>query len=82
MSRRRKNRDRRAHHAADQKRSARLQRLLGVLKSCPGASSITLIRKANIVSLSNAIGELRLNGNRIECERRNGIWYWNLRRHA
>lgn len=81
--RRRRYRDTRSHHAADPQRSARLKRLLRALRENPGASSLRLQRLANIVSLSNAIGELRLQGHVIDCTRTDGVWhYWLRRRRA
>lgn len=72
-------RQRRAHHAADPRRSDRLRRLLRALR-VGEASSLQLIRRAGIVALSAAIDELRKRGHRIDCSRSGGVWRYRLAR--
>lgn len=69
-------RDRRRHHAADPKRSARLQRLLVAIPTRGERTSLDVIQRARIVGLSAAVDELRTRGFKIHCERRAGLWYW------
>lgn len=73
-------RDRRAHHAADPARSARLTRLLAAVRAPGEHSSLALIRAARIVALSAAVSELRVRGAAISCRRRDGVWYYRLDR--
>lgn len=71
-------RDRRAHHAADPKRSDRLRRLLAVIRARPGISSLNLIKAAGVAGLSAAVDELRKRGHRIDCWRAGGLFCYRL----
>lgn len=59
-------------------KSDRLKRVLKVLKQGGAYSTRDLIRKAKVCAVSAAISELRENGKRIVCTRRNNIYYYML----
>lgn len=66
-------------NAANLKTSYRLQKVLGELKAHPqGISSMTLIRKAQVVAPGTVISELRSQGYAIDCKRKGDVWIYTL----
>lgn len=61
-------------------KSKRLQRLRAILRDRRPHSTRDLIRRAHICAVSACVSELRSNGMDIACQRRGGIWYYQMQR--
>ena len=65
-------------NAAQIDRSARLQRLLGILGDGAERSTLELIQQSGLCAINSAIAELRQNGFAIDCRRIGGKWLYKL----
>ncbi len=66
-------------HNAKLEKSYRLQKVLDLLRSHPeGISSMTLIRKAQVVAPGTVVSEIRHQGYKIDCERKGLVWFYKL----
>ena len=67
-------------HAANPDKSPRLLRFLGALSDGQWHSTMQIIQAANITAVNSAAHECREAGHLIDCERRDGAFYYRLRR--
>jgi len=67
-------------HAAEVARSARLQRVLDVLRRGGAWSTLDLVREARVCAVNSCIAELRdpVNGFDVRCHRSGDVWYYRL----
>lgn len=66
-------------HHADSEKSARLKRVLRVLRGRRSPiSSWQLTADARTVAVGTCVSELRANGYAIECERADGVYWYRL----
>lgn len=65
-------------HAANLKKSDRLQRVLQVLMAIDKPSSLQIQEIAQVCAPSTCISELRNAGYLIACERKGHVWFYTL----
>jgi len=69
-------------HAASLNRSARLRRVLEVLRKAreenQPVSTMEIVQQAQVCAVNSIIAELRVNGYSIDCTRNDGRWYYRL----
>lgn len=58
--------------------SPRLQRVLAVLRDGEEHTTRDIVRRAHVCAVNSCIAELRANGYRIACQRRNATWRYRL----
>lgn len=62
--------------------SPRLQRVLAVLKDGEEHTTRDIVRRASVCAVNSCVAELRANGYRISCQRRNATWRYRLTEHG
>lgn len=58
--------------------SPRLQRVLTLLSDGRERSTLEIVRGANVCAVNSAIAELRRNGIAIRCQRRAGLYFYQI----
>jgi hypothetical protein len=82
MTDKRKRKKRRGIHFAKVENSARLQRVLKMLRRGGAYTTRQLIRGADVCAMNSIASELRKNGFRVACFRKNvkqkPVWFYML----
>jgi hypothetical protein len=65
-------------NAASIERSERLRRVLEVLSDGAEHSTYEIVQAAQVCAVNSIVAELRVNGCRIRCQRRQDRWYYTL----
>jgi hypothetical protein len=65
-------------HAARIDKSARLQRVLDVLRTGRELTTLDIIVEAGVCAVNSCVAELRANGYRIRCRRDGDVWRYRL----
>lgn len=65
-------------HAARIDGSARLQRVLGVLRTGRALTTLDIIVEAGVCAVNSCVAELRANGYSIRCWRDGDVWRYRL----
>ena len=65
-------------NAASLDRSARLARVLKVLKRRKESTTLQIMDEARVCAVSACISEIRQQGYPISCQRRQGLYYYTL----
>lgn len=58
--------------------SERLQRTDALLASGLEYSTLDIIQQAHVCAVNSIISELRANGRNIKCQRKNGLFYYQV----
>lgn len=67
-------------HAASEKNSERLQRVMKVLKDGEEHTTYEILHQAQVCAVNSIVAELRVNGHAITCQRRKDRFYYQLKK--
>ncbi len=65
-------------NAANLTRSDRLQRVFKLLSGGGEFTTLEIIQRAGVCAVNSIISELRQNGFKIDCQRRNDKWFYRM----
>ncbi len=65
-------------NAANLTKSDRLQRVFKLLSGGGEFTTLEIIQKAGVCAVNSIISELRQNGFKIDCQRRNDKWFYRM----
>ena len=65
-------------NAAKLSRSKRLQRVLRFWSDKRWHSTMQTILRAKVCAVNSIAAEMRVNGYKVDCERRGDVWYYRL----
>jgi predicted transcriptional regulator len=65
-------------NAAKMSKSDRLQRVYKLLSKGGEFTTLEIIQQAGVCAVNSIISELRQNGYKIDCQRRNDKWFYRM----